>query len=59
MPYLRLPLQFAKSLEPRLLKVVSADELSSLRTAAEEEIGDSTRWGTAFTLIQAWVRVPA
>jgi ubiquinone/menaquinone biosynthesis C-methylase UbiE len=58
-PYLRLPLQFAKSLEPRLLKLVSADELSSLRTAAEEELGDSTRWGTTFTLIQAWARLPA
>jgi ubiquinone/menaquinone biosynthesis C-methylase UbiE len=58
-PYLRLPLQFAKSLEPRLLKVVSADELSSLRTAAENELGDSARWGTTFTLIQTWARLRA
>jgi len=57
-PYLRLPLQFAKSLEPRLLKLVSADELNSLRTATEEELGDSARWGTTFTLIQAWARIP-
>jgi ubiquinone/menaquinone biosynthesis C-methylase UbiE len=58
-PYLRLPLQFARSLEPRLLTLVSADELNSLRTAAEEELSDSARWGTTFTLIQAWARLPA
>jgi len=58
-PYLRLPLQFAKSLEPRLLKLVSADELNSLRIAAEDELSDSARWGTTFTLIQAWARLPA
>jgi SAM-dependent methyltransferase len=58
-PYLRLPLQFAKSLEPRLLTLVSADELSSLRTAVEDELSDSARWGTTFTLIQAWARLPA
>jgi SAM-dependent methyltransferase len=58
-PYLRLPLQFAKSLEPRLLKLVSADELNSLRTTAEEELSDPARWGTTFTLIQAWARLPA
>jgi SAM-dependent methyltransferase len=58
-PYLRLPLQFAKSLEPRLLKLVGVDELNSLRTAAEDELGDAARWGTTFTLIQAWARLPA
>jgi ubiquinone/menaquinone biosynthesis C-methylase UbiE len=58
-PYLRLPLQFAKSLEPRLLNLVSADELNSLRTAVEDELSDSARWGTTFTLIQAWTRLPA
>jgi SAM-dependent methyltransferase len=58
-PYLRLPLQFAKSLEPRLLKLVGADELNSLGTAEEDELSDSARWGTTFTLIQAWARLPA
>ena len=58
-PYLRLPLQFAKSLEPRVLKLVGADELSSLRAAAEDELGNAARWGTTFTLIQAWTRLPA
>jgi hypothetical protein len=56
-PYLRLPLQFAKSLEPRLLKLVSADELNSLRTAVDAELSDSARWGTTSTLIQAWARL--
>jgi ubiquinone/menaquinone biosynthesis C-methylase UbiE len=58
-PYLRLPLQFAKSLEPRLLKLVSADELNSLQSAVEGELSDPARWGTTFTLIQAWARLPA
>ena len=58
-PYQRLPLQFAKSLEPRLLTLVGADELNSLRTAAEDELSDAARWGTTFTLIQAWARLPA
>jgi SAM-dependent methyltransferase len=58
-PYLRLPLQFARSLEPRLLKLVSVDKLNSLRAAADEELSDSVRWGTTFTLIQAWARRPA
>lgn len=37
-PYLRLPLQFATSLEPRLLDLVGRQELSRLRTEAETEI---------------------
>jgi SAM-dependent methyltransferase len=57
-PYLRLPIQFARSLEPRLLKIVSADELNSLRAAAEDELNDPGRWGTTFTLIQASARLP-
>jgi SAM-dependent methyltransferase len=57
-PYLRLPLQFARSLEPRLLKLVSADELNALRAAAEDELNDPARWGTTFTLIQASARLP-
>ena len=57
-PYLRLPLQFARSLEPRLLKLVSADELHSLRAAAEDELNDPARWGTTFTLVQASARLP-
>jgi hypothetical protein len=57
-PYLRLPLQFANPLEQRLLKLVSSDELATLRRAAEEELSDPHRWGTSFTLIQAHGQVP-
>lgn len=55
-PYLRLPLQFAISLEPRLLDLVGRPELNRLRTEAETEIATPGRWGTTFTLIQAWRR---
>lgn len=56
-PYLRVPLQFSASLESRLLELVSADELASLRRRAEVELADPGRWGTTFTLIQGWGRV--
>ena len=56
-PYLKLPLQFATSLEARLLDLVGRDELERLRAAAEAEIAAPGRWGTTFTLIQAWRRV--
>jgi SAM-dependent methyltransferase len=53
-PYLRLPLQFSVALESRLLKTLSEDELASLRREAETELAEPGRWGTTFTLIQAW-----
>ena len=56
-PYLRLPLQFSVALERRLLQIVSADELASLRRDAEAELSDPVRWGTTFTLVQSWGRV--
>jgi SAM-dependent methyltransferase len=56
-PYLRLPLQFATSLEQRLLGVVSADELERLRNDGETELQEPGRWGTTFTLLQCWGRV--
>jgi len=58
-PYLRLPLQFSVALESRLLELLSAEELASLRQAAEAEIAEPGRWGTTFTLIQSWGSVPA
>ena len=58
-PYLRLPLQFATALEKRLLAFVDADELERLRADAEQELTEVGRWGTTFTLIQAWGRRPA
>ena len=57
-PYLRLPLQFATSLEERLLSLVSADELERLREQGEAELREPGRWGTTFTLIQSWGRRP-
>lgn len=57
-PYLRLPVQFSMSLEPRLLRLVSKAELDALRAHAEAEIAAPGRWGTTFTLIQTWARAP-
>jgi SAM-dependent methyltransferase len=58
-PYLRLPLQFATSLEEQLLALVSADELEGLRRQGEVELQEPARWGTTFTLMQCWGRSPA
>jgi SAM-dependent methyltransferase len=58
-PYLRLPLQFATSLEERLLSLVTADELEQLRSEGERELQEPGRWGTTFTLLQCWGRCPA
>jgi SAM-dependent methyltransferase len=58
-PYLRLPLQFAISLEERLLSLVTADELEELRREGEAELQEPGRWGTTFTLLQCWGRCPA
>jgi len=55
-PYLRLPVQFSVSLEPRLLKLISKQELEELRHAAEAEIAQPGRWGTTFTLVQTWAQ---
>ena len=55
-PYLRLPVQFSVSLQPRLLSLVSLAELEELRRAAEAEIAQPGRWGTTFTLIQTWAK---
>jgi SAM-dependent methyltransferase len=57
-PYLRLPLQFATSLEERLLSLVIADELATLREQGEAELQEPGRWGTTFTLLQCWGRRP-
>jgi hypothetical protein len=54
--YLRLPLQFATALEERLLSIVTPDELEQLRREAEAELEEPGRWGTTFTLLQAWAQ---
>jgi hypothetical protein len=58
-PYLRLPLQFAASLEQQLLSLVTADELGELRKQSEAELQEPGRWGTTFTLLQCWGRTSA
>ena len=57
-PYLRVPLQFATALEERLLSVITADELATLRDRGEAELREPGRWGTTFTLLQCWGPVP-
>ena len=57
-PYLRLPLQFAASLTPRIEPMIGRDALASLRAEVEEELADAARWGTTYTLVQAYGRVP-
>lgn len=55
--YLGLPLQFSRSLESRLSSAVSDAELRRLRDGADAELAEAGRWGTTFTLIQAWATV--
>lgn len=57
-PYLRLPLQFATSLAPRIEPRIGPEALATLRAEAEDELADGARWGTTFTLIQAYGRAP-
>ena len=56
-PYLRLPLQFAASLGPRLDAVINRNELDELLSQVETEIDRPESWGTSFAVIQAWGRV--
>lgn len=56
-PYLRMPLQFSLSLQPRLEQLIGADELAALRRQAETELDEPTRWATTFTLIQSWGKI--
>lgn len=57
-PYLRLPVQFATSLRPRLHEMVDPDDLDGLLTDVETEIADPLRHGLTFTLIQTWAVCP-
>lgn len=58
-PYLRLPLQFAASLRPRLERLIEPTELANLLRQAEAELNRPGTWGTTFTLIQAFAVVPS
>jgi SAM-dependent methyltransferase len=55
-PYLRLPLQLAESLAPRLREFVDGTELEQLRHQGDAELTEPGRWGTTFTLLQSWGR---
>jgi SAM-dependent methyltransferase len=57
-PYLRLPLQFAAALRPRLESLVAVDALQDLLQRCDEELAREDAWGTTFTLIQAHATVP-
>lgn len=52
-PYLRLPLQFAASLRPRLTVLMPPEQLDTLIGQAQAELAKEGTWGTTFTLIQA------
>jgi SAM-dependent methyltransferase len=56
-PYLSAPLQFARSLRPRLLALVDESDLDELLESVERELADPERWGVTWTLVQAWGRV--
>ena len=56
-PYLRLPLQFATSLEKRLVSLVSADHLERLRSDGEAELREPAAGAPRSRLIQCWGRV--
>lgn len=55
-PYLRLPLQFAASLRPRLEALIPPPELEVILRKAEAELASDGTWGTTFTLIQAYAQ---
>jgi len=57
-PYLRLPIQFANSLRPRLERLLPPHELDKLIERAYEEVSRPGTWGTTFTLIQAFGTLP-
>jgi ubiquinone/menaquinone biosynthesis C-methylase UbiE len=55
-PYLRLPLQLAAGLMPRLLQLTDAADIERLLDQAATELAEPGRWGTTFTLQQSWGR---
>jgi SAM-dependent methyltransferase len=57
-PYLRLPLQFAMALRPRLESIAGKDALELLLAQVEADLARPGLWGTTFTLIQAHASLP-
>jgi hypothetical protein len=58
-PYLRLPLQFAASLRPRLETLIGKADLDELVRQAGLELSRAGTWGTTFTLIQGYALLSA
>jgi hypothetical protein len=58
-PYLRLPLQFARSLQPELAGLVGEAALVELLAEAGDELASPRRVGRTFTLVQSYGRAPA
>jgi ubiquinone/menaquinone biosynthesis C-methylase UbiE len=57
--YLRLPVQFAASLRPRLLDGIMAEaELDAAVAECEAQAQDEATFGTSFVLVQSWGRKP-
>lgn len=56
--YLRLPIQFAASLRPRLEPLLPGNDLDELIEQAERELARPGTWGTTFTLVQAFGALP-
>ena len=56
--YLWLPLQFARSLRPRLAQLVSADDLDRLLADSAAELDRPGTRGVTFGLVQTWATVP-
>lgn len=57
-PYLRLPLQFAASLRPRLLETMAEPALDELVAAVGRELAAPNVRGLSFTLVQTWATRP-
>lgn len=58
-PYLRLPVQFAVALRPRLEALIGVTDLDELVEQVEHELGRRDTWGTTFTLVQVFAVVPS
>jgi SAM-dependent methyltransferase len=57
-PYLRLPLQFARSLELELTEELGDAVLAELIADASDELASPRRVGRTFTLVQSYGRAP-
>lgn len=56
-PYLRTCMQLAESLRPDIEGLVGSQALANLLSSASIELDHDRRWGTTFTLVQAFARM--